>query len=49
MSILPLTRCVRTSDSGIWFVIPEEEVQGMENISLHTETSRANDETYREA
>ena len=32
-----------------WYIIPEEEVQGMENISLHTETSRANDETYREA
>jgi hypothetical protein len=32
-----------------WYIIPEEEVQGVENISLHTETSRANDETYREA
>ena len=32
-----------------WYIIPEEEVQGRENISLHTETSRANDETYREA
>jgi hypothetical protein len=32
-----------------WYIIPEEEVQGMENISLHTETSRANYEKYREA
>ena len=32
-----------------WYIIPEAEVQGMENISLHTETSRGNYETYREA
>jgi hypothetical protein len=32
-----------------WYIIPEEEVQGMENISLHTETNRANYEKYREA
>ncbi|MGB9159982.1 MAG: hypothetical protein WCB72_11085, partial [Candidatus Sulfotelmatobacter sp.] len=32
-----------------WYIIPEEEVQGMENISLHTETSRANYEKHRQA
>jgi hypothetical protein len=32
-----------------WYIIPEEEVQGMENISLHTGSSRANYEKYREA
>jgi hypothetical protein len=32
-----------------WYIIPEEDVQGMENISLHTETNRANYEKYREA
>lgn len=31
------------------YIIPEEEVLGMENISLHTESSRANYEKYREA
>lgn len=32
-----------------WYIIPEEDVLGMENISLHTETNRANYEKYREA
>jgi hypothetical protein len=32
-----------------WYIIPEEEVQGMENITLHTGSSRANYEKYREA
>gem|GEM_PF-4918495 len=32
-----------------WYIIPEVEVQGMENISLHTETSRANYEKHRQA
>src|SRR5712671_1571269 len=32
-----------------WYIIPEAEVQGMENISLHTGTNRGNYETYREA
>jgi len=32
-----------------WYIIPEEEVQGMENISLHTETSRANYKKHRQA
>jgi len=32
-----------------WYIIPEEDVQGMENVSLHTETNRANYEKYREA
>jgi len=32
-----------------WYIIPEEEVQGMENIALHTGSSRANYEKYREA
>jgi hypothetical protein len=32
-----------------WYIIPEEEVLGMENISLNTESNRANYEKYREA
>ncbi len=32
-----------------WYIVPEEEVLGMENISLHTETNRGNYEKYREA
>ncbi len=32
-----------------WYIIPEEEVQGMENITLHTGSSWANYENYREA
>ena len=32
-----------------WYIIPEEEVQGMENITLHTGSSWANYEKYREA
>ncbi len=32
-----------------WYIVPEKNVQGMENISLHTDTSRANYEQYREA
>ncbi|MGA7401446.1 MAG: group I intron-associated PD-(D/E)XK endonuclease [Candidatus Sulfotelmatobacter sp.] len=32
-----------------WYIIPEEEVQGMENITLHTGSSRTNYEKYREA
>jgi PD-(D/E)XK nuclease superfamily protein len=32
-----------------WYIIPEAEVEGMENISLHTETNRGNYEKFREA
>jgi hypothetical protein len=32
-----------------WYIIPEEEVRGMENITLHTGSSWANYEHYREA
>jgi PD-(D/E)XK endonuclease len=32
-----------------WYIIPEEEVQGMDNITLHTGSSWANYEKYREA
>jgi len=32
-----------------WYIIPEEEVEGMENITLHTGSSWANYEKYREA
>ena len=32
-----------------WYIIPEDEVQGMENITLHTGSSWANYEKYREA
>jgi len=32
-----------------WYIIPENEVQGMENITLHTGSGRANYENYREA
>ena len=32
-----------------WYIIPEEEVLGMENISLHTETNRGSYEEYPEA
>jgi len=32
-----------------WYIIPEEEVRGMENITLHTGSSWAKYEEYREA
>jgi hypothetical protein len=32
-----------------WYIIPEEEVLGMDNITLHTGSSWANYEKYREA
>jgi hypothetical protein len=32
-----------------WYIIPEEQVQGMDNITLHTGSSWANYEKYREA
>ncbi len=32
-----------------WYIIPENEVQGMEKVSLHTGSNRANYEKYREA
>ena len=32
-----------------WYIIPEEEVRGMDNITLHTGSSWAKYEEYREA
>ena len=32
-----------------WYIIPAEQVQGMECVSLHTNIKRANYEKYREA